>query len=113
MTAFKLALICILICGCSQHVKISPRKCIAPKANWSLTTDEDRFRYKHHIRMDGGNTYIRKIMDTKKMSCKHLDHVNITHKYTWKDVFWNMIPLTGRSTLIVGGSSSTSKPDEE
>lgn len=111
MTGSKsLLLIFIFICSsCAQHVKISPRRCIAPNASWSIKTDEDLFTLKHHIRIDGDYTYIRKVFDSKKKECGDLDHINITHKYTWKDVLWNMVPLAGRSTLVINGSSSASK----
>ncbi|MBK27085.1 MAG: hypothetical protein CME70_23980 [Halobacteriovorax sp.] len=112
MIGFKsIVLILIFICsGCAQHIKVSPRRCLAPKAAWSLRTDEDKFRYRHHIRSNNEYTYIRKIFDKKGMDCAYLDHINLTHKYTWKDILWNLVPFAGRSTLIVGGSSSTLAP---
>ena len=102
--------ILISISGCAQHVKISPRKCVAPKARWALDTDAIHFKFKHHIRTNGSFTLIRKILDRKNRSCADLDTVSLTHKYTWSDVLWNLIPFAGRSTLIVNGSSSASKP---
>lgn len=116
MTGFKSLFPFIIIVAflglqsCSQHVKITPRKCLAPKARWSLPTDTDRFRFKRYIRTDGEFTSVRRIVAEKKRSCGDIDHISLTHKYTWGDVLWNMLPFTGRSTLFVSGSSSTTTP---
>lgn len=97
--------------SCSQHIKVSPRKCLAPKGRWSLPTDTYNFQLKHQIRSDGAFTSIRKIFRDYKKECGDLDHLHLTHKYTWADAIWNLIPFTGRSTLLISGSSSASKID--
>lgn len=110
-------IIVVFFSSCSQHVKISPRRCVAPKARWSIPTDTETFRFKHQIRTDGEYTLVRRVFDRKNKDCEDLDNISLTHKYTWGDVLWNLIPLTGRSTLIVNGSSSaprsTNSEDEQ
>jgi hypothetical protein len=105
-------IICVFFVGCAQHVKISPRKCLAPKARWALESDSDKFRYRYHIRIDDQYTLLKNVLKAKKADCGDLDTIHITHKYTWKDVIWNMVPFVGRSTLIVSGSASTSKSSQ-
>lgn len=116
MIGFKFFSIIIVVfflsSSCSQHVKITPRKCVAPKARWSLPTDTYNFQIKHYIRSDGEYTSLRRIFKDYKKDCSELNHMHLTHKYTWADVIWNLIPFAGRSTLLVSGSSSAQVNDK-
>jgi hypothetical protein len=115
MIGFKFNCIIIVsflwLSSCSQHIKVTPRKCLAPKARWSIPTDTYNFQIKHHIRTDGEPTSIRAIFKDYKKECRDLDHMQLTHRYTWGDAIWNLIPFTGRSTLLISGSSSASNTD--
>lgn len=98
--------------SCAQHIKVSPRRCLAPKAHWALKTDVPTFKYLQHIRSSEEQVFIKNIFRPADLKCSELDTISLIHKYTWVDVLWNMVPFMGRSTLIVEGSTSKVKTEK-